>query len=127
MNGLSREEKSPKFNRSRPSCRSLETLLSAICFFAGVALLRFQSSFSRCFCGLRRSSLLRNDQRVLHQLGEAFLCQLSITSLAARVTRHDADVTLSCDSRREPLSEPCTLFFAQCRRSKNVPEDFDAR
>src|SRR2546423_12182303 len=127
MNGLSREAKSHKCNPSRPSCASVEALLSAICFFAGVALLRFQPRFSRCFCGLGRSSLLRNDQRVLHQLGEAFLCQLPITSLAARVTRHDADVTLSCHSRRESLLEPRTLFFAQRRRSKNVPEDFDAR
>src|SRR3954465_8833167 len=97
----------------REALRSLEGFPASFPFLVRLSLLSLESRFLCCFGGLRRPSLLWNDQSASNQIREAFLRQLLVSRLASHVACDDANAAIGRDAPGELVTQPVALLFGQ--------------
>jgi hypothetical protein len=106
---------------------SIDLRAPAIAFLGRMPLLGVQPGFLCRSRRLRGPSSSGDDERSPHEIGETFLRQLPISTLASHVACDDANASLRREPGRELLLQSGALCLVQRARAENVPEDLHAR
>src|SRR6185503_19204752 len=127
--GWSRGREADKSNRagSTANSRSLEGGTAALLLLVRMSFFRFQSCFLCRACRSGCFALPRNDQGSTDKLGESFLGQITVSTLAPHVARDHTDASFRSKPGRKPVEKPCALLVVESAGSGNIPEDLDAR
>src|ERR1035437_4286572 len=101
------------------------SLVPAIVLAPGLQLFLGEPPLDGAARGPGLPSRLLDDQCAADAFGEALLGEGTVSSLAARVARHHAEVACGGEPRAQRVHYQCALIVEQDRRGADVPEHLD--